>query len=191
MYLPTGTYTVSIVAPTNAGELVLRNQSGQVLYFRVLAPYCTKLSINIVDAGDYYPNMDIVIESMQPLRKSYEYIKLPRAERKRNVPISVRENPELHNTPARMFNHTGVIEVSPILKTYPPGVQYFILQHEIGHLFYQTEWKADMYALKQYLAMGYNACMALYSLTRIINATTKQNQSRIYRIYRTLKRQPK
>jgi len=36
------------------------------------------------------------------------------------------------------------------------ALQEFVLQHEIGHTLYNTEWKCDIYAAKAMLAKGYN-----------------------------------
>ena len=53
-----------------------------------------------------------------------------------------------------------------------------ILLHEQGHCMYSSEYSCDLYALKQYLYLGYNASMAYYAMSHIL----KQSPENVKRI---------
>lgn len=55
-----------------------------------------------------------------------------------------------------IFYAPGVILFDRSFLNSPLFVRYGIYFHELGHHFYKTEWKADLYATKKMLEYGFN-----------------------------------
>ena len=55
-----------------------------------------------------------------------------------------------------IYYKAGIIVFDESLKGAPLFVKYAIYFHEIGHHFYKTESKADLYATKKMLDYGFN-----------------------------------
>lgn len=55
-----------------------------------------------------------------------------------------------------IFYEPGIILFDNGFKNAPLYIKYGIYFHELGHLFYKTESKADMYAAKKMLDYGFN-----------------------------------
>lgn len=55
-----------------------------------------------------------------------------------------------------IFYAPGIILFDNSLKDAPLYIKYGIYFHELGHLFYKSEHKADMYAAKKMLEYGFN-----------------------------------
>lgn len=87
-------------------------------------------------------------------------------------------NKNLEGTPARIYTDTGIIEVSTSFISFPPPVRLFLLLHETGHFLYVTEEYCDLWALINFLRMGYNRSTAYYTLDKILSRSP-QNIDRI------------
>ena len=51
---------------------------------------------------------------------------------------------------------------------YTQQIWAFIVLHEIAHVFFNTESKADEWAFYQYMLQGYNASVAVFALTDVL-----------------------
>jgi len=82
-------------------------------------------------------------------------------------------NPNLPS-PARMFTKVPVIEYNPrLLGQHSEPVQTFVLYHEVGHYYFDTEELADRWAITRFLNDGYNMSSANYGLTHVLNKTPR------------------
>lgn len=140
-------------------------------YFRYLPPGTPRIKFNIIDADTYTANVPFDIVKTTAVETPAQYPELPPAERTRIKDVKFIYNPNLTGTPARIYTATGVIEHSPQWKALPRPIRLFIDLHEQGHLFYATEEYCDVWALVNYLRMGYNRSMAFYTLYNILGKT--------------------
>lgn len=58
--------------------------------------------------------------------------------------------------------------LNPKFKSMPIYAKIFVLFHELGHRFYNSEDKCDEYALKHCLARGWNRTQMFYALSRVL-----------------------
>ena len=80
---------------------------------------------------------------------------LPAKERKitkKTYKIIFDENPNK----CSIYYKRGIILFDTQFKDAPLYVKYGIYFHELGHHYYKTEWKADMYAMRKMLEYGFN-----------------------------------
>ncbi len=94
----------------------------------------------------------------RPIR--YRCKKLPFAERVLDIPelnITVQENPHK----CTVFFNTGDIIIDPSMASLAKPNLLHILFHELGHFYYKTEWKCDIFACRQILKIGYNPSQCL------------------------------
>jgi hypothetical protein len=87
----------------------------------------------------------------------------------------------LGDTMARVFPHTGVIELNADKwHTLPKAQQDMILLHEMGHLATQSanEFKADAWAFQKYMEQGGSPKAALQSLTKNLPYTNAEQLAR-------------
>jgi hypothetical protein len=69
-----------------------------------------------------------------------------------------------------IYYDTGVILFDSQFKKSPLYIKYGIYYHELGHHFYKTEWKADLYSVKKMLEKGFNPSqIGLASLESLSN----------------------
>lgn len=104
-------------------------------------------------------------------------IKLPKPDRNFNKYLfSIRVNPNLKDTPARIFYEVGICEVSPAFLKMPIQFQKFILEHEKAHFFYSDELSADKCALNSYGQQGFNLSQAFFCLENILKPNDLKTQ---------------
>lgn len=145
-------------------------------------PFSTS-SFNVVKSGSYTVN-DATNFSRNAIKISnYNTIALPAKERdvKIDGDFYFTKNNSM-KTPARIFTQTGEIQVGNSYEKYSEQVQRFIVLHEMGHMYYITEWKCDLYALLFFLKEGYNDSNAFYALEKVLRHSP-QNMKRINNIY--------
>lgn len=158
-------------------KFTLSNDSGQVVFFRYLDGHTPRIKFNILDAGEYYANVPFEVLKKEPLQKPFNLPALPVPERNRRSDYRIVDNFSLIGTPARIYSKgydnksQPVIELSRIFYNYPKAFQDFILEHEKGHLLYESEEKADLYALIKCLEKGHNRSMCFYALSKILKKT--------------------
>lgn len=163
----------------------LRERNGKIYFERFLNGQTPRIKFNIPNAGVYTTANNIEIIKRTAIEIPTLDFTLPPFERDRIKNFVIIDNPELHNTPARVFTHEGVIEKGSQFNKYPKPVRVFFLLHEVGHFYYKTEMYCDLFALVNFLQMGYNMSTAMYALTNVLRRT-KENRERILFIYNHL-----
>lgn len=130
------------------------DMSGQIFYsseFTNKIANGQKLEFNL-PAGQYkYDGSFVKLDN--PVRT--ENIHLPLKER--NIPHG-RYEIVFGNNPNKcsIFYDKGIILFDNSFKKKPLYVRYTIYFHELGHHWYKTEGKADLYAAKKLLDLGFN-----------------------------------
>jgi hypothetical protein len=188
--LKKGSYTVQFLKPLPQGFKLFRAVNDDLWIDRDLFKKFEKISFNIHFPGEYESNVYFKVVEFSPLFLEKNNIDLFEPERKQERPIKIVFNPKLgiEDTPARIFpnQNPALIEIGQRFKSYPSQVRMFILLHEYGHMFYKTEHKTDLYALKKYLELGYNASMAFWALAKVLH-TSPQGIDRITKLFNQLK----
>jgi hypothetical protein len=152
--------------------LFLLDSTGEGYYFRYLDGKTPRIKFNIPDPGNYETNVPIEIVKIAPIEIPDKYPTLPPANRDRWREVSEVYNPDMDKqttTPIRIYSNTGVIEYGDRFLNYIKPIQKFLKLHEIGHLFYVGESDCDMYALINFIRMGYNQSTAYYALSHILS----------------------
>jgi len=160
------------------------DRSGRRIYRRFLHPRADNFSVNLPRTGEYFLPDDIEIRDRLHLVPCRVNFKLPEPERNKYKPFKIEFKADLEGTPARIFTDSGLIEIGPQYQSYDPPTKLFILLHELGHYYYQTEWKTDTFALYWYIKLGYNKSQAFYALTRVL----KVNPLNFHRITNIFKK---
>lgn len=156
----------------------LYDQKGRIYYFRYLDGRTPSIKFNVPDIGTYTGNHEFTVSKISNIETPSEYPTLPGAERNRWKEPTLVYNPDLKGTPARVFTDTGVIEHSPDYYSYPPPIRLFLDLHETGHFLYKTEEYCDLWALINFLRMGYNRSTAYYTLDKILSRS-QDNMDRL------------
>ena len=188
--LKKGSYTVQFLKPLPMRFELLRLQGNDIWIDRELNKKYETVNFNIHFPGDYSSNVFFKVVKFAPLFLEKNNIDLFEPERQMERPIKIVYNKALgmEATPARIYtgSNPATIEVGQRFFTFPSQVRMFILLHEYGHMFYKTEHKTDLYALKRYLELGYNASMAFWALYKVLH-TSEQGRERITKLFNQLK----
>lgn len=161
------------------------DKRGRKIYHRVFKGEADNFTVNMPRTGDYFLDDHTTLKGIGPLVKNEIKFTLPPQERSRYKPFEIVYNKRLEGTPARIFTEAGIIEVSPRFYEFDPQIRLFILLHELGHYFYKTEWKTDLFALYYYLQLGYNKSQAFYALSRVLHPSP-QNMHRIKSLFKNV-----
>jgi hypothetical protein len=177
------------------GELMpktfkLFNSQKQCYYFRFLDGKTKRIRFNIPDADVYKANVPFEIVKKVPIELPVSYPELPPAQRDRMKDVEIIFNPSLNGTPARIFSQTGKIEISKKFLSYPPPIRLFLLLHEQGHLIYRDEIYCDLWAMINFLRLGYNQSTAFYSLSNVLS-TSAENVSRLREMFKNIQKTQK
>jgi len=185
MYLKQGNYTL-FFAPTS--NFTLTNSEGEIWIYREWGVKQKQCNVNIVYAGEYNSETPFKAKRNGDILKGGFNIPVDIPERFRFKNFVINYRNDIGNTPARINTMVSpaIIEVSDKWKAYPPQVRLFVLLHEMGHMFYQTEDKCDNFALKLYLQQGFNASQAFYALSKILHPQG-EGLHRIQKLFSTLK----
>lgn len=148
-------------------------------YFRYLSPNMQFIKFNVPEKGEYFSYTPFEIQKAVGIETPTTWPVLPPPQRDRFKSTTIKINPLLKGgTPARIFSDTGVIEVSPDFSGLPIPVRIFLLEHEKAHMLYRDEEFCDLFAMVNFLRMGYNASNAYYSLTNYLK-TSPENIERM------------
>ena len=162
------------------------HRDGNPYYFRHLDGKTSVININLPEHGQYTTDKPFHIIQRTPIQMfDTRKIKLPRPDRHLpidKIKVELNKRGDMGTTPARIFPKLQIIEVSPEFYKYPPPIRAFILFHELGHMFYNHEVNADLFALKMFLDRGYNGSMAFYALSHILK-TSKPNMIRLQKVF--------
>lgn len=153
---------------------VLTDDYDNVEYFRYLDGHTPRIKFNVPESGNYLGNTDFEIVKIVPIEIPGILPTLPPAERDRwtaNPVIIYDEN--WTESPASNFTFDGVIMHGPAYAAMIKPIRIFIDLHEKGHYFYCTEEYCDLYALVNFLRMGYNRSTAYYALSKVLNRTSQ------------------
>lgn len=171
---------------SNRDSSRIYDEKGRKIFHRFFKGKADNFSVNLPRKGVYYFDENTTINDILPLEKNRITFELPPQERSRYKPFKIVHNKSLTSTPARIFTEAGVIEVSDRFYQFDPQIRLFILLHELGHYFYKTEWKTDLFALYYYLQLGYNKSQAFYALSRVLHPSPS-NMVRIKSLFNAVK----
>ena len=138
-------------------------------------------TFNAVKPGEYTFSQPVQKTEATGLKKLSTWgINLPAKERHYKADFYIIKNPNYEGR-ARMYKETGEIQTGQGFDGLNEQIQEFILLHEIGHFYYSTEWKCDLYALMQFLKKGYNQSQAFIALEKVLSHSA-ENSDRINKI---------
>lgn len=188
----------------------VKNQKGETYFERYLDGKTPRIKFNIPNPGVYKTANNIEIVKQVDIEIPNLSFSLPPFSRNRIKDFVIINNPKLHNTPARVFTNEGIIEKGSQFAGYTQPMRVFFLLHEVGHFYYGLtnahyekaklmsdgkQWLAelsnyyemccDLFALTQFLQMGYNMSTAMYALTNVLKRN-KQNKERVLFIYKQM-----
>lgn len=147
----------------------------EVHYFRYLDGKTPRIKFRMPVPGLYNSDNDFEIVKTVPVEIPDDLPSLPPAERDRWKGINVTYDPELMFT-ASIDTNAGTIYVGKKFRSLIKPVQIFIIEHEKGHFFYETEEKCDLFALVNFIRMGYNESTAYFALANVIRRSPQQMQ---------------
>ena len=172
-----------VFATDSARPLLIYKKGGAVYHVQRSKNGFTK--VKFPKTGIYSSNCKIVQSGLKIDIKNPP--ELPKADRNYDPSkFHIVYNPNLMNTPARIFYELGRCEVGPTFYSYPIQWQQFILLHEKGHLFYSKEIDADLYAVREFIKQGFNYSQAAYAMENVLRHN-KENIERIEKILNILK----
>lgn len=173
--------TVYVTFNHSIDRFEVLDDSGRVAFFRYLPDDCRAFKFNLPHKGDY-----VLPEGVKVAVKPLETAKLPvlpAKERDRMTNENLRVVfTNLKGTPARVYTYHRVICITPNFYKLPLPTRLFILLHELGHFYYETEWKCDLFAYYWMLRLGHNHSSAIYGLTTILKHT-RGNTARIKKLF--------
>lgn len=178
--------TIRIMFGANPNAIrIIRN--GKVYFIRHLGGKYSEVKVNITHPGNY--TVQAFKGTITALKKGALEIApfpdVPPKERDLEKPYRIVTNKSLTGTPARIFPHSGIIEVSTSWHKMIAPIRLFILLHEVGHFFYKTEWKCDQFAAHHFLKMGYNPSTAFYAISKILHKSPG-NDTRVLTLLKNL-----
>jgi len=200
-----GTYYIKFTGAELPRTFKLYHNKYGLYYFRVLQGKAPRIKFNLVHPGQYTANAPFEVVKVNEIEVPENLPLLPDYERDEVKDFVIQDNFDFTGSPARVFVKEGRVETSRNFYNLPKPVRVFILLHEVGHFFYginqadikkaesmndrdareyltkrrnESEAKCDLFALIQYLRMGYNRSMAFYSLSRVL----KESQANIERL---------
>jgi hypothetical protein len=143
------------------------------------------IKVNIPHPDHYISNIPYFDESkIIDFTDTAKKIILPEPERERMVNDFYHNfKDDIGHTPARIYAKKGAIQLNK--KNFyeiPCQSQIFIYFHELGHIYYKTEWKCDLFAYKLFLLENLNPSQAVLALTRFLRSD-EESLERIKSIY--------
>jgi hypothetical protein len=177
------TYTLSICEGCKYFSLY---DSKNRLYYKRDVEGIEKIKINFPFAITLKTNNDFDILNVSNLVIKDNQIELPTYERKRAKEFTITHSNK-KTSPSWINTHTGEIFYNDIFLKLSLPTRLFILLHEIGHFYYKTEWKADLFAYKHFMALGHNSSQAFYSISKVLSPT-KKNYIRIENLFNQIKK---
>lgn len=170
----------------NANRFVVYDSKGKIYFYRDLPNGLREFKVNIPDEGIYTFNNKALVKQ-KPIEINYkaERINFPRKERNRAKKFYFTYDANETTSPALIYTGTGEIVRGRKFKELSKPMQIFILLHELGHFYYQTEEFCDLYALYHFLKMGYNPSTAMYCLVDQLRRNPN-NDKRILSLYNEL-----
>jgi hypothetical protein len=183
----TNPISIKVTPLSKDKPVLLQDSTGLPYYYR--QTNCPMIDINLPLTGSYIISNVIEVQENPLIDYSdkAKTIELPEEERIRFAKkITFDFKDFAGKSPARIFAPLGRIEINKKnFKDYPFEWSIFIYYHEIGHVYYSTEWKCDLFAFKAFLMLNFNPSQSFLALSKILN-DSKQSQGRIERLFETI-----
>lgn len=139
-------------------------------------PQGKRVTFNL-PVGKYYPACEI-----EPLEKPLRYVcpELPKKEK--NVPMVPRLNIEVAANPnkASYRNADGYMLIDHSIWDKSIPERRFVMGHELGHTYYFTEWKCDVFSAFTMLEQGYNPSQCFYANFHCLSAAQDERKNILY-----------
>lgn len=152
-----------------------------------------RVKINLPISGKYEVKTRAQFLEQKPIEKTVFWYDLPKPDR--DVPFNIKkfflENNQ--DSPARNYKSKGIITVNKKFMSLPIEQRMYILLHEAAHHYYSEEILCDLWALNEFLEMGFNGSQAFLALFGVLNCDAAnperkaRNEKRIKEIYNELK----
>lgn len=131
--------------------------------------------INLPVVGKYTLIVDNLIKIDYLGLIKNKLLVLPRFDRIPNdINVKIQKT-NLEGSPARINIKTKIVLVNKKYQKLPKYIRRFILAHEIGHLYYNSEENSDLWATNYLFSLGYNQSQCTNSL---INSLVDSNQKK-------------
>ena len=167
---------------------LLADSNSEVYYFRYLDGKTPRIKFNIPDPGVYNGNVPFEVIKTIGVEIPGRFPRLPDADRDRWKRVTLVHNPKMKTTtPIRIFTDSGVIEANDRFFSFIRPVRIFLFLHEKGHMFYSKEEDCDLYALVNFLRMGYNQSTAYYTLRNVLSRSD-ENIKRLKTIFNNIQK---
>lgn len=123
-------------------------------------PNCEKIKFNLI-AGSYYSENDLSLLK-KPLK--YKCPNLPKFEKNCKIHSNIEFRVEHNPNKASIDVSKGLIIIDKKFFTEAETpFANFLLFHELGHYYYKTEYKCDLFSAFNMLARGFNPTQCFYA----------------------------
>lgn len=175
--------TIYVSFLSNPNTFFVYDQNGKEYYRRYLTGREKGIKINIPDNGFYTFSEDCVFkEKPLEINGNINKISLPTKERNRYKSYKIIHDDKEIRSPALIYTKQGIIITGKRFKDFSIPTKIFLLLHEIGHFYYETEKYCDLFSLVHFVKAGYNVSSAMYCLTDILRRRP-ENDERINYIF--------
>lgn len=159
-------------------EVIVFKDNSELFYSKKNANYPNPFRFNL--PRGVYVCFNEIYKNIKP--HEYELEKLPPKEKntpKKKPIIKWAKNP--NKASIDVSRHLIIIDHE--FKKHPDVNQCFLIAHELGHYYYYTEWKCDLYAKHLLLKMGFNLSQISEAIASTLNCNIKQSKKRISNIH--------
>lgn len=167
----------------NTPKVLIFDENNKVFY-----NYSPKGGLLNLPPGTYFSE-SILLPLKSPL--TFKLPLLPKKQKRSNLEISefkirIAPNPGK----ASIYLNSGIIEIDPVFWSNLSKAQKdYVLSHEFGHLHYEDEKSADLYAACQMLKIGYNPSQIAHVVLNTFSAN-KENVARCENVINNLIKTP-
>ena len=176
-------YNLNITTPTTikiSGGLFcfvrVFDSKNELEYERIFYNPTKECLINLPNLGKYTLIVDNIVKiDYLGLIKNKPLV-LPNFDRTPNdINIKI-ENTDIEGSPARINIKTKIVLVNKKYHKLPKYIRRFILAHEIGHLYYNSEEHSDLWATNYLFSLGYNQSQCTNSLINSLTDSSQKNE---------------
>lgn len=134
-------------------------------------------------AGEYTTDSAIHVIS-KPVR--FKYPRLPKPEKKAELPRASKLKIKIgiNRNKASIWTQLNSILIDRSIADNPYYVLVYVFLHEIGHYYYKTEWKADLFSCVTMLQKGFNPSQVFRASRETLS---KNSYKRIEKMFNNLK----
>lgn len=156
--------------------VVLITRGGKTFYY-IENEELKRITFNL-PAGVYEVIGCEIVRLKRPIR--YETPKLPIPEKKIKIPetfdVQIGTNPNKASTNV----HEGWMKVDPSIIERDICQGLFVMGHELGHCYYFTEWKCDVFSASEMLKRGYNPSQCYYANSLCLSDKQEQRKDILF-----------